>query len=57
MDGMSRDQAFILDEIFVTSRALVELGDTDAEGRLAEELRLRRKELLAKLRPSKHQIR
>jgi len=54
---MSRDQSFILDEIFVTSRALVELGDTDAEGHLAEALRSRRKELLAKLRPSKNQIR
>jgi len=54
---MQRDQAFILDEIFVTSRALVELGDTNADGRLAEELRSRRKELLAKLRPSKNQIR
>jgi hypothetical protein len=47
---MSRDQAFILDEIFVTSRALVELGETNMDGRLAEELRSRRKELLAKLR-------
>ena len=50
---MSRDQAFILDEIFVTSRALVELGESNADGRLAEELRSRRKELLEKLRPSK----
>jgi hypothetical protein len=50
---MSRDQAFILDEIFVTSRALVELGESYADGRLAEELRSRRKELLAKLGRSK----
>jgi hypothetical protein len=50
---MSRDQTFILEEIFVTSRALVELGESYADGRLAEELRSRRNELLAKLRRSK----
>ena len=50
---MSREQTFILDEIFVTSRALVELGELHGDGRLAEELRSRRKVLLEKLRPSK----
>ena len=52
--GMSRSQTLILDEIFMTSRALVEMEDDETFTRLAEELRSRRRELLSRLRPSKN---
>jgi hypothetical protein len=38
----------MLEEILVTSRLLVELGDVEAS-KLSEELRLRRRELLDRL--------
>jgi hypothetical protein len=46
---MSHDESsFILEQIFVTSRALVELDEGDAD-HLCEALRTHRRELLARL--------
>jgi len=50
---MSREEtSLVLEEIWVTSRALVEIGEPDAgdpPSRLCEELRNRRRALLARL--------
>jgi hypothetical protein len=46
---MSREESsYILEQIFVTSRALVELDEPEA-GHLCEALRVHRRELLARL--------